>query len=306
MDNLATSILPFSESIRKRKSIIDEIKDAVSSPLKRAMGIYSYLIKPVYNVGDYGQDIAIPLDQDNLTYTSITWSTSTFARTTEDVGGITTFPMDEHTTFVSDKDTGGIANEGLNTQFARIYSWRPDMDAILYKIDFSMAFGLLVTNYAAGNFKITSVNCKIYVVEANNNQRTLSNITWQSGLGNLAANGSQVFLVKEDVLTDIELYAGFPILIEITMTCGTGTGDRNEGILPWFPSQSTALVKSFARSEIRMHVHAAVSHADKVLRRQQNEQKIDYSGINVRGRQNSDPISEDELQEMPVDRLATS
>ena len=304
---LSTSLQPFSTSVgQKKKSIVNEIKDTLASPLRRALGIYAYLIKPVYNVGDYGEDVVIPLDQDNLTYTSITWASSTFARTTEDVAGITTFPMDDHTTLASDKTTGGIANEGLNTQFDRIYSWRPDMDAVCYKIDFSMAFGLLVTNYAANNFKITSVRCKMFVVEANANQRVLSDITWQSGLGNLAANGSQVFLVKEDVLADIELYSGFPILIQITMTCGTGTGDRNEGILPWFPSQAADLVKSFARSEIRMHLHAAVSHADKVLRRQQNEQKLDYSGMNVRGMNNNEPLPVEEVESIPVDRMATS
>lgn len=262
--------------------------------------VLSYLIKPVYNVGDFGEDVVIPFDQEALALQSVTPSTSTIARTTETFGSVSAFPVDEHTSALSNIDAFGVANKGNNTQYTRINSWRPDMDVVLYKLDVNVAFGLNVSAYTSGNFSLTSVRLKIYTIEANAGQRVLMDTTWTSGLGNLGATGSQIFIINEDDLLDTQVYSGFPVIFEWTVTCGTGVGTRQEGIMPWFVYQASALTKTATRSELRIHVHAAVSHADKVLKRQQNEQRLDYSGINVRGRQNSDPEVLGESTDTPM------
>lgn len=305
---MSASVLPFSTAIQplqgKRNKLADEIKKIVGNGMARVgFSVLSYLIKPVYNVGDFGEDIVIPLDQDLLTLQSITPSTSTFARTTETFGAVSAFPVDDHTTLASDKDAIGIAHEGNDTQFSRIYSWRPDMDVVLYKLDVNAAFGLNVSAYTSGNFSLTSVRIKIYTIEANANQRIIFNEVYTSGLGNLTATGSQIFVINEDVLLDTEVYSGFPVIFEITVTSGTGVGTRQEGVLPWFPYQAAALIKSFSRSELRFHCHASVSHADKVLKRQQNDKKLDYGGINVLGKQNNEQdamITNEQVPEPPI------
>lgn len=275
-----------------------ELLQIAQQPLQ-SLGIGSYLIKPVYNVGDYGEDFTLPFDQDLLTGQAIVFSTSTIARTDEDIqiAGTSTSlsPVDAHDTNFSDIDDGQILHEGDDTAYSRQFVFTPDMDAVLYKLDFNLCFGLNVSAYTNGNFALTSATILIQQLGNNGGLIQLYSNTFTSGLGNLAATGTQLFIINADVITDIELYAGRPVIITLSTTIATGTGTEQVGIVPWFCYQTTAVPKSFSRSTIGMHLHAAVSHADKVLRRQANDQRLDYDGVRVDMKTNKEYMAQFEL-----------
>ena len=81
----------------------------------------------VYNVGDYGNDLFLPFTDVGLTETSITFSTATLTRDTEDSNQ----PMDDFPAVYSDTDTGILLNEGNDSAFSQTYSYNPDMTAII-------------------------------------------------------------------------------------------------------------------------------------------------------------------------------
>ncbi len=103
------------------------------------------LIKPVYDVAFYGEDVIIPLVADTLDLSSFTWSSLDALTQSNDTVAGADRQIEPVSRLVSDIDTLGILNEGDGVQFSRTYQWLSDMSAWVYKFDIFMAVGLNVT-----------------------------------------------------------------------------------------------------------------------------------------------------------------
>lgn len=240
-------------------------------------------IKPVYDVSNYGEDLTLQFGIDNLTLQSITSSTSSFFKSTDTVtidGTATTvFPVEDMDIVLSDVDTFGIAHEGNDTAFDRIYSFEPDMTAMIYKASIKMAFALNVSAYTSGTFDLTSVR---FVIKQSINSSQTENIddfTLAATLTGLTATGTQIFVIVADRhYTNFKAVKGRPITIQIQINETTGTGTRQVGIMPVFPFQAAAIIKPITTSVFSVHVHPTLDHAFPVFRDQNAMQLLDYSG----------------------------
>ena len=241
-------------------------------------------IKPVYDVSAYGEDLSIQLGIDNLALQSITASTASFFKNTDTVnlnGSATTvFPVEDMDLVLSDVNTFGIAHEGDNTAFDRIYSFEPDMTAFIYKASIKAAFALNVSAYTSGTFDLTGVRFVISQVVDSDRTEAIDDFTLTATLTGLTAAGTQVFVIVADRhYTNFKAIKGRPITIQIIINETTGTGTRQVGIMPVFPFQAAAIIKPITTSVLSVHVHPTLDHAFPVFRDQNAMQLLDYSGI---------------------------
>jgi len=219
----------------------------------------------VYNVGDYGEDLFLPFTDVGLTETSITFSTATVTRDTEDSNQ----PMDDFPAVYSDTDTGVLLNEGNNTAFSQTYSYNPDMTAIIYAIHLSFPAAVICSAFTSGTLNVGALHLKI--TERSTNDRLLYENTFQSGAANLTGTGTSLHFFQRDVVETILVRKGNPIdiLVEL-VTVTTGTNTRQEGIVNLAPYIKTAVLKRFTPAGIALHLHADLSHADGVYKYTKN------------------------------------
>ena len=219
----------------------------------------------VYNVGDYGEDLFLPFTDVGLTETSITFSTATVTRDTEDSNQ----PMDDFPAVYSDTDTGVLLNEGNNTAFSQTYSYNPDMTAIIYAIHLSFPAAVICSAFTSGTLNVGALHLKI--TERSTNDRLLYENTFQSGAANLTGTGTSLHFFQRDVVETILVRKGNPIdiLVEL-VTVTTGTNTRQEGIVNLAPNIKTAVLKRFTPAGIALHLHADLSHADGVYKYTKN------------------------------------
>ena len=112
------------------------------------------LIKPTYNVGDYGHDVIIPLNCiTGSNTTTLTPSTATFVQVLED-GRV---PVDEANQFITDSDKMELVHAGNDTDFDTTWEWLPDMSFQAYKASFCVAVAMKVSAFTSGTFAISSV-----------------------------------------------------------------------------------------------------------------------------------------------------
>ena len=241
-------------------------------------------IKPVYDVSNYGEDLTLQFGIDNLTLTSITASSASFFKSTESVNidgtATTTFPVEDMDIILSDVNTFGVAHEGNNTAFDRIYTFEPDMTAMIYKASIKMAFALNVSAYTTGSFDLTSVKFTIKQSLDSQTTQLIDNFVLDATLTALTATGTQIFVIVADRhYTNFEAIKGRPITIQITVNETTGTGTRQIGIMPCFPFQAAAIIKPVTSSVLSLHVHPTLDHAFPIFRDQNSMQLLDYSGV---------------------------
>ena len=241
-------------------------------------------IKPVYDVSAYGEDLSIQLGIDNLALQSITVNTAAFFKSTDTVnlnGSATTvFPVEDMDLVLSDVDVIGIAHEGNNTAFDRVYSFEPDMTAFVYKASIKAAFGLNVSAYTSGNFDITGVRFIVSQIVDSDRTEIIDDFTVDATLTALTATGTQIFIIVADRhYTTFKAIKGRPVTVQIIINETTGSGTRQVGILPVFPFQAAAILKPFTTSVLSVHVHPTLDHAFPVFRDQNAMQLLDYSGI---------------------------
>src|SRR3990167_3637714 len=161
-------------------------------------------IKPVYDVSNYGEDLSIQFGIDNLALQSFTMSaaaTAMFKSTaTVNLSGTSTtvFPVEDMDLVLSDTDTFGIANEGDDTAFNRIYSFEPDMTAMIYKASIKMAFALNVSAYTSGTFDLTGVRFVISQIVDSDRTEHIDDFTIDATLAGLTATGTSVFIIVAD------------------------------------------------------------------------------------------------------------
>jgi len=219
----------------------------------------------VYNVGDYGNDMFLPFTDVGLTETSITFSTATLTRDTEDSNQ----PMDDFPAVYSDTDTGVLLNEGNDSAFSQTYSYNPDMTAIIYALHLHFPAAVICSSFTSGTLNVGALHLKI--TERSTNNRLLYENTFQSGAANLTATGTSLHIFQQDVVETILVRKGNPIdiLVEL-ITVTTGTNTRQEGIVNLAPNIKTAVLKRFTPAGIALHLHADLSHADGVYKYTKN------------------------------------
>ena len=111
------------------------------------------LIKPTYDVANFGEDLSLPLNCLSGSTVTLTPSTATFVQVLED----SRVPIDEVSQFVSASDEMVMVHAGNDTDFDTSWEWTPDMSAQAYQISLNFAVGMKVSAYTSGNFKISDV-----------------------------------------------------------------------------------------------------------------------------------------------------
>ena len=246
---------------------------------------YLAKIKPVYDVASYGEDLSIQFGIDNLTLQSITASTAAFFKSTDTVNidgtATTVFPVEDMDIVLSDINTFGIAHEGDDTAFNRIYVLEPDMTAFIYKASIKMAFSLNVSAFTNGSRDLESVQFIIKQSLDDNTTELIDNFSIPATLTALTATGTQIFVIVADRhYTNFKARKGRPITVQIIVTTGgSGTNTFQVGMMPCFPFQAAAILKPITTSVMSFHVHPSLDHAFPVFRDQNSMQLLDYSGI---------------------------
>jgi len=181
---------------------------------------------------------------------------------------------------ISNSNTIGILNEGDDTAFQQQYTWTPDESLLIYRVSLSMAFGLNCSAFTSGSLDLNSVALRIR--QEFDAPVTLTNRVFSAqGLTALTATGTQIMLLGVQFFLAPETFikGGVPLSIRFTAnTTISGTNTSQVGLMPVFPYQSEAINKIFTTPFIKFHVHTALTHAFPVLRTQDPEELLDYSG----------------------------
>ena len=238
------------------------------------------LIKPTYDVSNYGKDVTIQLGTDTLALKGFTISSATFEQSSESA---TVFHMGDEGTIISDTDTIGIAYEGNNTAFDRSYQFLPDMAAYVYKYEILAGFAENCSAYTSGGVDIDSVR---FTLSTTLPDGTEENIIFDryvtSSTSALEATGTNVFIAHLEDNTPLKLVKGYPVRLRIRVNETTsGTNTRQVGLLPLFCFQKEALAKIFTTSVFDMHLHPTLDHAFPVFRDESVQETLDYGGVTI-------------------------
>ena len=234
------------------------------------------LIKPTYNVGDYGHDVTVPLS--TLTGTStqtVVPSTSTFVQVLED----SRVPVDEVSLFISESDVMQMIHQGNGNDYNETFTWLPDMSANLYKATLNFAVGLNVSAYTSGNFKISTIQMIIRQQKGEYSE-TLINRTIDPGMANISSAVGQVAIVTFDTQVAKKVFDK-SVTVQIIVTASSGSGTFQCGIFPVFCYIAPAVPKVWTSSALIMHLHGSLDHAFPVFRNEDDENLLDHSGIGI-------------------------
>lgn len=215
-------------------------------------------IKKNYNFAQTNTDIFIPFN-DILTAQAITFSTLTSLTGTTDESN---FPIEDVPIVISNTDSGAILHAGNDTQFDRIYTWRPPYSGILYKFGLHLALGLNVSAQSAGNFNLGTV---VITISQQNPTRVIYQQTYLSGATNITATGTNVFVIDDTQTPKAHFEPDQPVTIRIVMTVTTGTGTRQEGLIPFYTKQLAANPKIFSLSGIILTYYPDEEAANAVV-----------------------------------------
>ena len=237
--------------------------------------------KPVYNVGDYGQDVTFPLilsQASNLV--TLTPSTASFHQTEHN----SSLPIDALARFISNVDKCELLHGGNDTNFDKTFLISPDMSFFSYKIALTFGIGLKVSAYTSGNINVNNVHLTITEIGEGAGDTVIADLTVSAGSPNLTGTGEQITMFHADIIQPIKFTKSRPIKIRIqTEASKSGTATFQVGMLPVFPIIPTAVPKQWYESQIEIHAHASLDHAFPVFRDQTNQEKLDYSGCGVEG-----------------------
>ena len=237
--------------------------------------------KPVYNVGDYGEDVTFPLilsQASNLA--TLTPSTASFHQTEHD----SALPIDALARFVSNSDKCELLHAGNDTNFDKTFLISPDMSFFSYKIALTFGLGLKVSAHSSGNVNVNNVHLTITEIGEGAGDTVIADLTVSAGAPNLTATGEQITLFHADIIQPIKFTKSRPIKVRIqTEASKSGTATFQVGMLPVFPVIPTAVPKHWIESQIEVHAHASLDHAFPIWRDQTNQEKMDYSGCSPSG-----------------------
>ena len=233
------------------------------------------LIKPVYDVGYYGHDVSVPLSTLSGSSQTVVPSTSTFVQVLED----SKVPVDELPIFISESDVMQMIHKGNDTDYDETFVWLPDMTANLYKATLSFAVGLNVSAYTSGNFKIDTIQMVIKQQKADYVE-TLVNRVIDPGMANITSAVAQVAVVAFDTTVAKKLFDK-SVTVQIKVNTSSGSGTYQCGLFPLFCYIAPAVPKAWTTSSFIMHVHGSLDHAFPVFRNEDDENKLDHSGIGI-------------------------
>jgi len=234
------------------------------------------LIKPTYNVGDYGHDIIIPLNCLSGSTVTLVPSTSTFVQVLED----SRVPVDEVNQFITDSDEMAGVHAGNDTDYDTTFEYLPDMSFQAYKASFSLAVFMNVSAYTSGNFAISSVQLSMKVVGGGEGDQVIINKTVDPGMSNMTSATSQVAILNIDTKTSAKI-PDKPVTIQVKVNTSAGSGTYQCGIVPFFCYFGSAVPKTWTTSSVIVHAHADLSHAFPIFRDEDNMNMLDRSGIGL-------------------------
>lgn len=231
----------------------------------------------VYDLSYYGHDLRFQLEKPGLTAQSITYSTATFGRSHDDdftpnaSGSVAYRPLIlDPARILSNVDQGFILHEGNDTAFNMDYILHADMTAAIHQIRLSMAFGLNVSAYSAGNFAINSVTFTLNTYQ-NAQQPTQGNVGTpvviepETAFSALTATGTQIFIIQHDLDVPRLLWQDQPLTLNITVNETTGTGTRQVGLVPLWPMFAASGNKMYYESEMQAHIHPLPQHINDLI-----------------------------------------
>jgi len=233
------------------------------------------LIKPTYDVANYGNDVTLPLNCLSGSTATLTPSTATFVQVLED----SKVPIDEVNMFITDTDEMAMVHAGNDTDYDTTWDWRPDMSAQAYQISFNFAVGMKVSAYTSGNFKISDVQIIVKQVGGGEGDFTYLNKIIDPGMTNMAATAEQVAIINFSTTVSAKVFDK-PLTFQIKVNTDSGTGTYQTGIIPLFCYFSSAVPKTWTTSSVLMHIHADLAHAFPIFRDQDNMNMLD-TGIGL-------------------------
>ena len=234
------------------------------------------LIKPTFNVGDYGHDVIIPLNCLSGSTVTLVPSTSTFVQVLED----SKVPVDEVNQFITNSDEMAGVHAGDDSDYDTTFEWLPDMSFNAYKASFSLAVFMNVSAYTSGNFAISSVQLTMKVIGGGEGDQVIVNKTINPGMANMTSATSQIAILNVDTKTSAKI-PDKPLTIQVKVNTSAGSGTYQCGIVPIFCYFGTAVPKTWTTSSVVVHAHADLAHAFPIFRDEDNMNMLDRSGIGL-------------------------
>ena len=249
------------------------------------------LVKPTYDISNYGEDLTLNLGAVTLALQSITLSSANFEQSGSHV------VMDSFAESISDTNAVGLAHEGNNTAFDETYEFLTDMSAEIYKLDILAAFAVNVSAFTNGSVKLDSVRFTCTEnLQDGTEVRTLFDKYVDCSLSALTGTGTNIFIAHLDMIPMTKVSDSKKIQLQIRINeTVSGTNTRQVGILPFFPFQAAALPKPFTTPTLSMHLHPTLDHVFPILREQGVQNMLDYSGVTI----NNDSRGKSPLANLP-------
>ena len=234
------------------------------------------LIKPVYDIANFGHDTTLPFNCITGTgTTTLTPSTATFVQVLDD----SRIPVDEVDMFITDSDKMELVHAGNDIDFDESFEWLPDMSAQAYQISFSFAVGMKCSAYTSGNFKISDVQVIVKQVGGGEGDVTVVNKIIDPGMANMVSTAEQVAIINFSTKTSAKVFDK-PLTFQIKVNTDSGTGTYQTGIIPLYCYFGAAVPKTWTNSSVLMHIHADLAHAFPIFRDEDNMNMLD-TGIGV-------------------------
>ena len=240
------------------------------------MSLKPALIKPTYDVSNFGTDITLPFNSITGTgQTTLTPSTATFVQVLED----SRIPIDETTMFITDSDKMELVHAGNDTDFDESFVWTPDMSSQAYLLSFSFAVGMKVSAYTSGNFKISDVQVVCNQIGGGEGAVTVVNKIIDPGMANMVSTAEQVAIINFSTKSSVKVFDK-PLTFQIKVNTDSGVGTYQTGLIPLFCYFGSAVPKTWTISSVLMHIHADLGHAFPIFRDEDNMNMLD-TGIGL-------------------------
>lgn len=239
-------------------------------------------IKPTYNVSQGTINNFVPLDiQKDLV--SFNYPDTTILTATETLDGVTSY-----------QSTDGLSRVLTNLDLISGYSFGDDtqLDFIQFVKPFSSfevsqcfinaAFTMNVSAYTSGNFSFDSLDLDVLIFDGTNiaSSKSAYNQTFVTGHGNLAAVGSQTYILQAQ-FGGLSVKQSDKIGFRFRMNTSVGVGTRQELLLPFYSWTPTAGNKKFYESGISTHALPSFNNAQAALKHQVRGFPVDGFGAAV-------------------------
>ena len=233
------------------------------------------LIKPVYDVSNFGTGVTLPLNCLTGSTTTLTPSTATFVQVLED----SKVPIDEVDMFITDSDKMALVHAGNDTDYDTTWHWDVDMSNQAYQITMNFAVAMKVSAYTSGNFKIDNVQVIIKQVGGGEGSFVYVNKIIDPGMANMVSATEQVAIINFSTRVSAKV-ADKPLTFQIKVNTSSGSGTYQTGIVPLFCYFGAAVPKTWTTSSVLLHIHADLAHAFPIFRDEDNMNMLD-TGIGV-------------------------